>query len=62
MLINFIDRVYAIFGLTYDIELSTRPEEKYIGDINYISATEDEITRQILFGNALFEAGGMEEF
>lgn len=32
-LINFIDRIYSIFGLTYDIELSTRPEEKYIGDI-----------------------------
>ena len=32
-LINFIDRVYAVFGLTYSIELSTRPEEKYIGDI-----------------------------
>ena len=32
-LINFIDRMYGIFGLTYDIELSTRPEEKYIGDI-----------------------------
>ena len=32
-LINFIDRVYKIFGLTYDIELSTRPEEKYIGDL-----------------------------
>ncbi len=32
-LINFIDRTYSIFGLTYDIELSTRPEEKYIGDI-----------------------------
>ena len=32
-LINFIDRMYAIFELTYDIELSTRPEEKYIGDI-----------------------------
>ena len=32
-LINFIDRMYSIFGLTYDIELSTRPEEKYIGDI-----------------------------
>ena len=32
-LINFIDRMYAIFGLTYDIELSTRPKEKYIGDI-----------------------------
>ena len=25
--------MYSIFGLTYDIELSTRPEEKYIGDI-----------------------------
>ncbi len=32
-LINFIDRVYKIFNLTYSIELSTRPEEKYIGDI-----------------------------
>ncbi|MBE6107323.1 MAG: threonine--tRNA ligase [Erysipelotrichaceae bacterium] len=32
-LINFIDRVYAVFGLSYNIELSTRPEEKYIGDI-----------------------------
>ena len=32
-LINFIDRMYSVFGLTYDIELSTRPEEKYIGDI-----------------------------
>ena len=32
-LINFIDRVYSIFGLPYDIELSTRPEKKYIGDI-----------------------------
>ena len=32
-LINFIDRVYSIFGLPYDIELSTRPLEKYIGDI-----------------------------
>ncbi len=32
-LISFIDRIYKTFGLTYDIELSTRPEEKYIGDI-----------------------------
>ncbi|MCI5773255.1 MAG: threonine--tRNA ligase [Erysipelotrichaceae bacterium] len=32
-LIKFIDRVYAIFGLKYTIELSTRPESKYIGDI-----------------------------
>lgn len=32
-LINFIDRVYSIFGLSYRIELSTRPEKKYIGDL-----------------------------
>ena len=32
-LIAFIDRVYSILGLPYDIELSTRPENKYIGDI-----------------------------
>ena len=39
-LINFIDRVYNIFGLTYDIELSTRPEEKYIGDIEIWNKSE----------------------
>ena len=32
-LINFIDRTYKIFNLPYTIELSTRPEEKYIGEI-----------------------------
>lgn len=32
-LINFIDRIYKIFNLPYEIELSTRPEDKYIGDI-----------------------------
>lgn len=32
-LIAFIDRVYGNLGLPYEIELSTRPEEKYIGDI-----------------------------
>lgn len=39
-LINFIDRVYSIFGLTYSIELSTRPEEKYIGDIKIWEKSE----------------------
>ena len=39
-LINFIDRMYSIFGLTYDIELSTRPEEKYIGDIDIWEKSE----------------------
>ena len=32
-LINLFDRVYSIFNLSYHIELSTRPEDKYIGDI-----------------------------
>ncbi len=39
-LINFIDRIYKIFGLTYNIELSTRPEEKYIGDIEIWNKSE----------------------
>ncbi|MGX8834594.1 threonine--tRNA ligase [Amedibacillus sp. YH-ame6] len=39
-LIQFIDRVYAIFGLTYRIELSTRPEKKYIGDLEIWEKSE----------------------
>ncbi len=32
-IIDLFDRVYSIFNLSYHIELSTRPEEKYIGEI-----------------------------
>lgn len=39
-LIRFIDRMYSIFHLTYEIELSTRPEEKYIGDIEIWERSE----------------------
>jgi len=39
-LINFIDRVYSVFGLSYDIELSTRPEDKYIGTIESWNKSE----------------------
>jgi threonyl-tRNA synthetase len=39
-LINFIDRMYGVFGLTYNIELSTRPEEKYIGNIEIWNKSE----------------------
>ena len=42
-LINFIDRMYKIFGLTYTIELSTRPEEKYIGDIEIWDRSESAL-------------------
>ena len=39
-LISFIDRMYSIFNLTYDIELSTRPEEKFIGSIDVWNKSE----------------------
>ena len=32
--------MYSIFGLTYEIELSTRPEEKYIGSIEIWNKSE----------------------
>lgn len=32
-LLKLFDEVYSVFGLQYHIELSTRPEKKYIGDI-----------------------------
>jgi len=40
-LISFIDRVYDIFNLPYEIELSTRPEEKYIGSIEIWEKAEE---------------------
>lgn len=33
-LFNFLDRVYSLFGFTYKLELSTRPE-------NFLGALED---------------------
>ena len=32
-IIDLYDEVYSVFGLSYHIELSTRPEDKYIGEI-----------------------------
>ena len=42
-LIAFIDRVYSILNLPYDIELSTRPEEKYNGDIEIWNKSEEAL-------------------
>lgn len=39
-LIAFIDRVYGNLGLPYDIELSTRPEDKYIGELEIWEKSE----------------------
>lgn len=44
-LIAFIDRVYHIFGLSYEIELSTRPEEKYIGSIDVWNKAEEALAK-----------------
>ncbi len=41
-LINFIDRIYKLFNLSYTIELSTRPD-KYIGDISVWDKSEEAL-------------------
>ena len=44
-IISLYDEIYSIFGLDYKIELSTRPEEGYIGDIEIWNESE-EILRE----------------
>ena len=39
-ILKLYDEIYSIFGLDYKIELSTRPEEGYIGDINIWNKSE----------------------
>ena len=39
-IINLIDRFYKIFNLPYSVELSTRPEKKYIGEIEVWDKSE----------------------
>ncbi len=39
-LINFVDRMYAVFGLEYNVELSTRPEKSIGSDEAWETATE----------------------
>ncbi len=39
-LIHFIDNFYKIFNLTYEIELSTRPQDKYIGSLEVWEKSE----------------------
>ena len=44
-LISFIDRVYTMFGLSYEIELSTRPEKKYIGTLETWNKAEEALAK-----------------
>lgn len=39
-LLKFYEEMYSVFGLDYRIELSTRPEEGYIGDIEIWNKSE----------------------
>ena len=42
-LMKFIDRVYTMLGLSYTVELSTRPEDKYIGSIKIWNESEEAL-------------------
>lgn len=39
-IISLIDRMYSVFGLSYKIELSTRPEKGYMGEIEMWDQSE----------------------
>ena len=47
-LIKFIDRMYAVFGLSYSIELSTRPLDKFIGEISLWDKAEEALKNAVL--------------
>lgn len=42
-ILDFIDEIYSVFGLEYSIELSTRPEENYIGTVDIWDASEQAL-------------------
>ena len=44
-ILKLYDEIYSIFGLDYKIELSTRPEEGYIGDIAIWNKSEEILKR-----------------
>ena len=46
-LIKFIDRMYAVFGLNYSIELSTRPLDKFIGKISVWDRAEEALKNAV---------------
>ncbi len=44
-LLKLFDQIYSTFGLDYHIELSTRPEKKYIGDIEIWNESEEALAK-----------------
>lgn len=47
-ILSLYDYVYSIFGLDYSIELSTRPEENYIGSIEVWDEAEEALKKACL--------------
>ena len=47
-ILKVYDQIYSIFGLDYAIELSTRPEENYIGDIEVWNRAEKALEEACL--------------
>ena len=46
-MIDLFDRFYKLFGLSYTIELSTRPEEKFIGSIEVWNESEKALEKAV---------------
>lgn len=44
-LLNLFDKIYSVFDLKYTIELSTRPKDKFIGDINLWNKAEEALAK-----------------
>ena len=47
-IISLYDNVYSVFGLNYSIELSTRPEDNYIGSIEVWDKAEEDLKKACL--------------
>ncbi len=47
-LIDLYDRVYKVFDLDYHIELSTRPDDKFIGEVSVWDASEKALEDAIV--------------
>lgn len=44
-ILSLYDQIYSVFGLDYSIELSTRPEDNYIGNIETWNKAEEALTK-----------------
>lgn len=45
--VELVDRIYSTFGFTYEMELSTRPEEKFIGSLETWARAEAALAKAL---------------